>query len=229
MNINSSYRSPNFTDRQIPVEFVVLHFTAGSLQRTLEIFLDPKREVSSHIVIDTDGAVYEVVPCFDGQPLRAWHAGVSRLEANGSVREGFNDFSLGIELVNLNGNIFPYTEAQYSSLCAVMERLKGCYPALASPEAVVGHEQVAGFRGKCDPGRCFEWQRFFALCYPGQGAPRREPLCSAEVAASLQGMVDSAGVQYDPKTGLATLPQGVDHTFFNGLSKLSEDLLSKKA
>lgn len=228
MNIVSSYRSPNFTDRPIQVEFVVLHFTAGSLQRTLEIFLDSERQASAHIVIDCDGTVYEVVPCLGGQALRAWHAGVSRLEVDGVMREGFNNFSVGIELVNPNGNLFPYTEEQYSSLCAVMERLKSFYPALARPEAVVGHEQVAGFRGKCDPGRCFEWQRFFALSYPGQGAPTREALCPAEVAASLQGMVDAARVKVDPKTGVVTLPEGVDHTFFNGLSRLSEDLLSNK-
>lgn len=228
MNIVSSQRSPNFTDRPITVEFVLLHFTAGSLQRTLDIFLDPARAVSAHIVIDCDGAVYEVVPCLGGEALRAWHAGVSYLEVDGVRRDGFNDFSLGIELVNPNGNIFPYTEGQYAALCAVMERLKSVYPALARPEAVLGHEHVAGFRGKSDPGRCFEWQRFFALCYSGQGMPLREPLCSAEIAASLQAMVDAAGVSVDPITGLVDLPKGVEDTFFNGLSKLSEDLLSKK-
>ena len=231
MNIKTLHRSPNFTDLPISVEFVVLHYTAGNLARTLEIFMDKKREVSAHLVIDLDGTVYELVPCLSGQALRAWHAGKSRLEVSSEgvsrLVEGFNDCSIGIELVNVNGNVYPYTEAQYSALVSVMERLKSLYPRLQHPEAVVGHEQIAGFRGKCDPGRCFEWDRFFSLCYPNQGAPRREPVCSREVAEGLRIMAESAGIIRDQSTGVISCPPGLGDTFFNGLSQLCEAALSK--
>ena len=43
---------------------------------------------------------------------RGWHAGASEWEGV----QGLNDCSIGIELVNYNGNVFPFTEAQYRSL-----------------------------------------------------------------------------------------------------------------
>lgn len=161
----------------------MLHYTALSLEATLERFLDPTTQVSAHIVIGQAGEVYEVVPCFAGGALRAWHAGRSRLrvsDENGQERvvEGFNDRSIGIELVNLNGNLFEYTEAQYAALFEVIRRLQAVYPALTKPEAIVGHEQIAGFRGKADPGRFFSWERLFAVCYQGLTAPDRRPRCS---------------------------------------------------
>ena len=48
MNANRQFRSPNFDAVQIPVEFLVLHYTAENLQDTLEIFKDTNRKVSSH-------------------------------------------------------------------------------------------------------------------------------------------------------------------------------------
>jgi len=106
MQIRSDIRSPNFSDLDIRVEFVVLHYTAASLERTLELFTSPKTEVSAHLVIDRDGTVYEMVQCLNGTAKRAWHAGRSRFgvlrDGVTKVIEGFNDISVGIELVNLN-------------------------------------------------------------------------------------------------------------------------------
>jgi N-acetylmuramoyl-L-alanine amidase len=231
MNIVTSTRSPNFTDLEIPVEFVVLHFTAATLERTLEIFMDTASEVSAHIVIDRDGSIYELVPCFGGSARRAWHAGKSRMEVatNGDSQlvESFNDRSIGIELVNGNGNLFPYTEAQYASLFGVIERLKALYPLLGRPAAIVGHEQIAGFRGKSDPGLCFEWDRFFAVCYPNQGTPRRSHVCRRPIAEKMGALVRALGIRFDPTTGDIAVPEGVNPAFFEHLSALSESALSK--
>ena len=213
MNIVTTVRSPNFTDLDIPVEFVVLHFTAATLDRTLEIFTDPGSEVSAHLVIDRDGSIYEVVPCLGGAARRAWHAGKSRMElsTNGDSQliESFNDRSIGIELVNLNGNLFPYTEAQYASLFGVIERLTSL------------------FRGKSDPGLCFEWERLFAVCYPNLGAPRRAPVCRKPFAEKMATLVRGLGIAVDRQTGDILVPKGVDGAFFEHLSALSESALSK--
>ncbi|MEY4667450.1 MAG: hypothetical protein RL518_149 [Pseudomonadota bacterium] len=231
MNIVTTVRSPNFTDLDISVEFVVVHFTAATLQRTLEIFTNPGSEVSAHIVIDRDGSLHEIVPCLGGSARRAWHAGKSRMEVstNGDSQlvEAFNDRSIGIELVNLNGNLFPYTEAQYASLFGVIERLKSLYPALARPEAIVGHEQIAGFRGKSDPGLCFEWERLFAVCYPNLGAPRRAPVCRKGFAEKMGALVRGLGVSVNRETGEVLVPKGLDASFFEHLSGLSESALSR--
>ncbi len=210
----------------------MLHFTAATFERTVEIFTDPATEVSAHIVIDRDGSVYELVECMSGQAKRAWHAGKSRWETSApqgnSVVEGFNDCSIGIELVNLNGNIFRYSEAQYASLFAVIESLKRSYPELCSPASVVGHEQIAGFRGKSDPGRCFEWSRLFSVCYPGEGAPIRESVCSELFANRLSDLVTGMGVTEDPATGEPVVPPELPRLFFGLLSALSETALSKR-
>jgi N-acetyl-anhydromuramyl-L-alanine amidase AmpD len=232
MNIISQYRSPNFSNLTIPIEFVVLHFTAASLERTLSIFMDPATEVSAHLVIDRDGSVYEVVDCLNGEAKRAWHAGRSRYESvRGTERvaiEGFNDRSIGIELVNLNGNIFPYTERQYAALFRIIETLKSLYPSLSTPDSIVGHEQVAGFRGKSDPGRCFEWSRLFSVCYPNQGMPARQTLCSELMAQRMRALVEGVQISYDSAREDVVYPQGVTGEFFSLLSSLSEAALSSE-
>ncbi|MGB0361188.1 MAG: N-acetylmuramoyl-L-alanine amidase, partial [Endozoicomonas sp.] len=177
----NSLKTSNRDNWEIPVEFLVLHYTAVDLQETLALFTNPESSISSHLVIDTNGDIYELVDCLSGKALRAWHAGVS--EWAGIT--GFNDCAIGIELVNYNGNVFPFTEAQYNALKQVMIQLKEHYPCLANPERVVGHEQIAGFRGKADPGRCFDWSRFYQENYPELVAPSRSAVCPEELQNSL--------------------------------------------
>ena len=105
--------------------------------------------------------------------------------------ERFNDFSLGIELVNLNGNLLPFTPAQYAALAQVVAQLKARYPALRSPERVLGHEHIAGMMGKADPGRMFDWISFFVACYPDHAMPAREPNLPHELQAGFKKIVDA--------------------------------------
>ncbi|MGI9282049.1 MAG: N-acetylmuramoyl-L-alanine amidase [Endozoicomonas sp.] len=177
-----SHPSPNFDARDIPVEFLILHYTAVDLQGTLDILSSTECGVSAHLVIDLDGTVYELVPCLNGVAHRAWHAGVSRWQG----KEAFNDFALGIELVNYNGNIFPFTDEQYKALREVIQQLQKHYPNLNDPERILGHEQIAGFRGKADPGCCFDWGRLFTENYSDLPQPVREPVCPKELQASLE-------------------------------------------
>ncbi len=184
--------SPNYDPRPIEVRFLVLHYTAVDLARTLEIFTDPARKAAAHLVVDLDGAITECVPCWEGQAQRAWHAGVSRWHDGVQHFEVLNDWSIGVELVNYNGNIFPFTDAQYSALNNIVAHLRRRYPALAHAGAVLGHEQIAGFRGKADPGWQFDWSRFFALCYPGQPAPLRPPICPPTLRDALARLAEVA-------------------------------------
>lgn len=100
--------------------------------------------VSAHFFIRRDGSLIQFVPC----GLRAWHAGVSSWEG----RERCNDFSIGIELEGSDDT--PFSEAQYTSLIALIETLKAAYPI----RAVVGHSDIAPGR-KTDPGPHFAWRR----------------------------------------------------------------------
>lgn len=204
---NRKLPSPNCTKENIPVEFLVLHYTAVDLQTTLNIFLDPQCQVSAHLVIGEDGSVIEMVDCMEGKAHRAWHAGESRWES----WQAFNDFSIGIELVNLNGNLFEFTDAQYESLKKVVGPLQQLYPALEDAGRVVGHEHIAGFRGKADPGYCFDWQRFYQDCYPDQQAPERTALIPEKLQQSLRQLARNEPA--DPKK---------QQQFWVDVSRLSE-------
>ena len=175
----------NYDAVVIDVEYVVIHYTGGSLKRSLELLLDPDKEVSAHLLIAEDGSIIELVPCLDGEALMAWHAGDSTWSDGNRTWDGFNNFSIGIELVNLHGNFFEYTEDQYQSLIQVIDYLKSIYPSLQSADRVVGHEHIAGWRGKADPGCMFEWERVFRECYSGQKAPVRVPVMPEPLKTAL--------------------------------------------
>ncbi len=76
------------------IDCVVLHATAGSLSGTLAWFANPASGVSAHYVVAKDGDVYQMVE----EDKLAHHAGASEYQG----RKNFNDFSIGIEIVNLN-------------------------------------------------------------------------------------------------------------------------------
>lgn len=98
--------------------------------------------VSAHFLVRRSGEVDQFVSCDD----RAWHAGASSWRG----REDCNDFSVGIELEGLEGDLFE--TAQYRALERLLRTLARRYPI----EAVAGHEHVAPSR-KADPGPGFDW------------------------------------------------------------------------
>ena len=161
-----SHPSPHFKPLPIEVEFLILHYTAQDLESSLEIFSNPQSKVSCHLLIDPQGRLYELVPCWKGTCYQAFHAGKSTwTDSSHKTWSSFNRFSLGIELVNFNGNVFPYTDQQYETVFQTLFHLKSMYPSLQNPERILGHEQVAGFRNKSDPGYLWDWNLIFKKVY----------------------------------------------------------------
>lgn len=99
-------------------------------------------QVSSHFYITREGVVWQFVSCED----RAWHAGASVFQG----RDNCNDFSIGVELEGLEGDIFE--SAQYAALSALCLAVRQNYPITF----VAGHEHIAPGR-KQDPGAGFDW------------------------------------------------------------------------
>lgn len=99
-------------------------------------------QVSSHFFIRRDGETTQFVSCDD----RAWHAGRSHWHG----RDDCNDFSIGIELEGLEGELFE--SAQYQALATLLQAVAQRYPLTH----VTGHEHVAPGR-KQDPGPGFDW------------------------------------------------------------------------
>jgi AmpD protein len=99
-------------------------------------------EVSAHFLVRRDGEVLQFVSIAD----RASHAGRS----SWAGRAEANDWSVGIELEGLEGDLFE--AAQYATL----ERLLPAIDRAHAVALVVGHEHVAPGR-KTDPGAGFDW------------------------------------------------------------------------
>ncbi|MGA8515195.1 MAG: 1,6-anhydro-N-acetylmuramyl-L-alanine amidase AmpD [Burkholderiaceae bacterium] len=154
--------SPNFGPRPAgcPVSLLVLHsislppgqYGGGQIQALFSNQLDWNAhpyfqtirglQVSAHFLIARDGTLWQFVSCDD----RAWHAGTSSFRG----RDNCNDFSIGVELEGLEGDVFE--QDQYATLSQLCKSLHQHYP-IAS---VVGHEHIASGR-KRDPGPGFDW------------------------------------------------------------------------
>lgn len=218
LKLNNSALSPNHGSEMSSVEYVVIHYTAVSLQRTVEIFQDKKTEASSHFVIDIDGTIYEMVPALSAAALVAHHAGKSFLldPTSGEYLKSFNQFSIGIEIVNANGNLFPYTNEQYQSLLSLLNALKDKFPKLKDPTRIIGHEDLAWWRGKCDPGITFDWGRIL----PADIATHRTKSCPKSLAEACAKLLNSVNIS----PGLALNAEQLNsHTkLFERLSLLME-------
>ncbi|MDF3919262.1 1,6-anhydro-N-acetylmuramyl-L-alanine amidase AmpD [Salinicola salarius] len=173
--------SPNANERPAgEISAVVLHgislppgeFGGDAIERLFTNTLDPdghpafaaiaSLRVSAHLLIRRDGECVQFVP-FD---RRAWHAGESRwlderlprqgkslIQRQRQLREGLNDFTVGIELEGTDE--IPYREAQYRALARVLGALMQRYPAISSAR-ITSHAHIAPLR-KTDPGPAFDW------------------------------------------------------------------------
>lgn len=132
------------------ISSIIFHHTAtNDAQSVINWFKNPDSLVSAHYVIDKDGTIINMVDT----SLRAWHAGISVL----NNRTDVNSFSIGIEIVNPDGNIYDYTEKQYQSLEWLTKDLLSKYPSI---NYLTGHEDVALPKNrKKDPGIKFDWDR----------------------------------------------------------------------
>jgi N-acetyl-anhydromuramyl-L-alanine amidase AmpD len=142
--------------RRQPVTVLVLHHTAGSLPSSLEILQgkDPKHRVGIHYVVTDEPKprVIRMVP----EAMAAFHAGKS----SWGKLEGLNQHSVGIEVINYDGNVYPYSDAQADiifALCAEIIRRHDI-----KPWNIVAHSDIAVGR-KIDPGSKFPWAKLARL------------------------------------------------------------------
>ena len=144
--------SPNHDERRLgPPDMLILHYTGmTSAAAALDRLCDPAARVSSHYVVEEDGAVWRLVP----EERRAWHAG----ESGWLGRRDINAHSIGIEIVN-PGHEFGYRPFPEPQMRAVEELCRDIVARRAiAPRLVLGHSDVAPHR-KQDPGELFDWPR----------------------------------------------------------------------
>jgi len=136
-------QSPHYNERPHDARIwaIVIHATANStLNGVIEWFTNPVSLVSAHYNIGKDGRVVQMAR----EEQRAWHAGKSVWKGIESV----NDYSIGIELVNKNDGVDPYTEAQYAVCCKICRYLVAKYEIAI--EDIMGHLDIS-LTGKTDP------------------------------------------------------------------------------
>ncbi len=115
--------------------------------------------VSIHYVIGRDGQIEAGIP----EELAASHA------------IGWNQRSIGIELVNNGDGVDPFPAAQLSALARLVREIRARHPAII-PARILRHSDVdhstfpaatfgascSAFRRKLDPGDAFPWETFKA-------------------------------------------------------------------
>ncbi len=172
--------SENYGDRPagIKIDAVVLHATAGGLAGTLAWFANPKSGVSAHYVVAKNGDVYQMVE----EKRRAYQAGASDFQG----RTGWNDFSIGIEIVNLNDGKDPYPPDQFEAMVELVGYLVEKYGI--EREWIVTHAEISTV-GKTDP-RGFPVHELIMRVYD-EAAPIPENLVRAEAWSA-------AGVFFNP-------------------------------
>lgn len=146
--------SPNFDDRDRPIDMVVLHYTGMKTgAEALARLRDPRARVSAHYLVEEEGAVHRLV----AEEKRAFHAGVSSWKGEGDI----NARSLGIEVVN-PGHEWGYRDFPAAQIGALIELLQSIAARRNIPKTrVLGHSDVAPAR-KEDPGERFPWRRLSA-------------------------------------------------------------------
>lgn len=193
------YESPNRGGHFGPddLDTIVIHYTAGGDARSaIDILCDTERKVSAHLVVARDGAVSQLLP-FD---TVGWHAGKSTWQG----RDGLNDYSIGIEVVNPGrlqhrggryvswfGKDYPeedvvegvhrnesttsYWHRFPAQQLAVVEQLCALLVDDYGISHILGHEEIAPDR-KDDPGPAFPLDdlRDRLLSQPGAD-PERPP------------------------------------------------------
>ncbi len=152
--VNFNLRKPNF---------IIIHHTAqDSIQQTIKTFTLARTQVSAHYIIADNGNVVQMLNDY----LRAWHAGRGSWGRDTDI----NSSSVGIELDN-NGSE-PFSEAQITSLMALLSKLKKQYDIPA--QNIIGHSDIAPTR-KTDPSALFPWKTLaengFGLWADDSGLP----------------------------------------------------------
>jgi N-acetylmuramoyl-L-alanine amidase len=143
--------SPNHDERAFATDILLLHYTGmTSTAEAIERLCDPEAKVSSHYVVDEEGAIVQLVP----EARRAWHAGQSSWEGLADV----NSRSIGIEIGNPgHGCGYPgFPEPQVAAVVALCRDLVERHRFRS--DRVLAHSDVAPLR-KWDPGEKFPWER----------------------------------------------------------------------
>jgi N-acetylmuramoyl-L-alanine amidase len=131
--------------------WIVIHATGGTNSLNWLSTTSPaSNPVSIHRLIAKNGTIYKIVPDDD----TAYHAGPARVGALPTRDQNINNWSLGIELENLNDGRDPYPAAQLDRAADQVVEWIGAYGFLP----IVAHSWIQS--NKHDP-LGLDWADFY--------------------------------------------------------------------
>jgi N-acetylmuramoyl-L-alanine amidase len=145
--------SPNFDSnkrKSKQIKFLIFHYTGMRKESdAINRLTDIQSEVSSHYLIQRNGAINVMVPDL----YVAWHAGKSSWKSFKSL----NKNSIGIEISNPGHeyNYINFKKKQIQSILYLSKSLIKKYKIKSIN--ILGHSDIAPFRKK-DPGEKFPWK-----------------------------------------------------------------------
>ena len=197
--------SNNHAPREAAIAHLVLHHTAQPLEVSLDLLRFGR--VSSHYVVDLNGDVYRLV----AEDHIAWHAGLSWW---GDAR-GLNATSIGIEIVNMDGNVHDYPEAQRDAVIELCRGILGRHPGILARN-VVGHSDIAPKR-KDDPGGLFFWRELAdagVSLWPAAATPASGLADDATLLSTLRRIGYPPPHRYGIRDGRFAYVEGGDESGF---------------
>jgi N-acetylmuramoyl-L-alanine amidase len=199
--------SNNHAPREAAIAHLVLHHTAQPLDVSLDLLRFGR--VSAHYVVDVNGDIYRLV----SEDRVAWHAGLSWW---GEVR-ALNGTSIGIEIVNMDGNVHDYPDMQRDAVIRLCRAILQRHPGIAARN-VVGHSDIAP-RRKDDPGGRFFWR---ALAEAGVGLwPKPAPTADGADDATLLAILRRLGYPPPHRYGMRdesfAYVEGADESRFSDI------------
>ncbi len=142
--------------RKVPVQALILHHTGGNLAGSYDVLQGRKssHRVGIHYLVTDENPprIIAMVP----ETKVAYHAGKSGWRQF----DGLNQPSIGIEIINLDGNIHRYPAAQQELVAKLCADILRRHPSI-KPTEVLAHSDIAIGR-KIDPGLLFPWAEFAA-------------------------------------------------------------------
>lgn len=148
---NQSLRRPGS-----PIDTIVLHHTASAdLESVVRWFSSPESKVSAHFTVGRDGSIVQHVSTW----MRAWHAGVSE---DYFGRKSVNDFSVGIEIVNIGDGTQDYTPEQLEAVENLVAVLVQRHPITQ----ITSHQYIARPFGRKNDPINFPWEKMAVFGLP---------------------------------------------------------------
>jgi len=220
----TTYPPCNYEERSdagypLPVDYVVIHDTEGSLQDALDVFQDPdpttSHGASANYIVDSDGTVYQIVHDVDF----TYNVG----------NYWYNQHSFGIEHVGFDATGFQwYNAAQYLGSAKLVAYLLKKYNLPLDRNHVVAHGTVPSpvyslGPNHVDPGPYWMWDYYLNLIHQ-QGVPfPKAASTKGTIELHTKKRLEKGGVEspadfnffylYNgPSTASGLIPQGGDPT-----------------